>query len=118
VGFVVDKLTLRQIFSEYFDLPYQFSFHQLLHSRQHHHHHHHHYLTSEVCTVGQIVADVTSGLIHSSPRNKKNRKRIEVNSQLHGGPLSLVTTIEELFERKSSGSSPENREYGRGDPSR
>jgi hypothetical protein len=33
-------------------------------------------------------------------------------------PLSHVTTIEELLERKSSGSSPENREYGCGDPSR
>jgi hypothetical protein len=34
------------------------------------------------------------------------------------GPLSLVSTIEELFERKSSGSDLENREYGRRDPSR
>jgi hypothetical protein len=34
------------------------------------------------------------------------------------GPLSLVSTIEELHERKSSGSGPENREYGRRDPSR
>jgi hypothetical protein len=29
------------------------------------------------------------------------------------GPLSLVTTIEELLERKISGSSLETREYGR-----
>jgi hypothetical protein len=29
------------------------------------------------------------------------------------GPLSLVSTIEELFERKSSGSGLENRNYGR-----
>jgi hypothetical protein len=28
-------------------------------------------------------------------------------------PLSLVTTIEELLERKSSGSGLENRDYGR-----
>jgi hypothetical protein len=33
-------------------------------------------------------------------------------------PLSLVSTIEELSERKSSGSSPEIREYDRRDPSR
>jgi hypothetical protein len=32
-------------------------------------------------------------------------------------PLSLVSTIEELLERKSSGSSLENREYGRGEES-
>jgi hypothetical protein len=30
-------------------------------------------------------------------------------------PLNLVTTIEELLGRNSSGSGPENREYGRGD---
>jgi hypothetical protein len=37
---------------------------------------------------------------------------------LKRGPLSLVSTIEELLERKSSGSGLENREYGRRDPSR
>jgi hypothetical protein len=36
---------------------------------------------------------------------------------LERGPLSLVSTIEELLERKSSGSGLKNREYGRGDPS-
>jgi hypothetical protein len=34
------------------------------------------------------------------------------------GPLSLVSTIEELLERKSSVFGLENREYGRRDPSR
>jgi hypothetical protein len=33
------------------------------------------------------------------------------------GPLSLVSKIEELLERKSSGSVLEIREYGRRDPS-
>jgi hypothetical protein len=33
-------------------------------------------------------------------------------------PLSLVSTIEELLERKSSGSGLESREYGRKNPSR
>jgi hypothetical protein len=33
------------------------------------------------------------------------------------GPLSLVSTTEELLERKSSGSGLEIREYGRRDPS-
>jgi hypothetical protein len=37
---------------------------------------------------------------------------------LERGPLSLVTTIEELLERKSSGSGLEIREYGSKDPSR
>jgi hypothetical protein len=34
------------------------------------------------------------------------------------GPLSLMSTIEELLERKSSGSGLESQEYGRRDPSR
>jgi hypothetical protein len=37
---------------------------------------------------------------------------------LEWGPLSLVSTIEELHERKISGSDLENRDYGSGDPSR
>jgi hypothetical protein len=35
---------------------------------------------------------------------------------LEWGPLSFVSTIEELLCRKSSGSSLENRDYGRRDP--
>jgi hypothetical protein len=37
---------------------------------------------------------------------------------LEKGPLNLLSTIEELLGRKSSGSGLERREYGRGDPSR
>jgi hypothetical protein len=37
---------------------------------------------------------------------------------LERGSLSLVSTIEELRERKSNGSGLETREYGRRDPSR
>jgi hypothetical protein len=37
---------------------------------------------------------------------------------LERGPFSIVSTIEELLGRKSSGSGLENREYGRRDPSR
>jgi hypothetical protein len=37
---------------------------------------------------------------------------------LERGPLSLVSKIEELLERKSSGSGLEIREYGCRDPSR
>jgi hypothetical protein len=36
---------------------------------------------------------------------------------LERGPLSVVSKIEELLGRKSRGSGPENREYGRRDPS-
>jgi hypothetical protein len=34
---------------------------------------------------------------------------------LEQGPLSIVSTIEELLERKSSGSGLEKWDYGRGD---
>jgi hypothetical protein len=37
---------------------------------------------------------------------------------LERGPLSLVSTTEEIFGSNSSGSGLENREYGRGDPLR
>jgi hypothetical protein len=37
---------------------------------------------------------------------------------LERGTLSLVNTIEELLERKSSGSGLENLDYGRRDPER
>jgi hypothetical protein len=37
---------------------------------------------------------------------------------LERGPFSLVSTTEELLERKSSGSGLESREHGRRDPSR
>jgi hypothetical protein len=37
---------------------------------------------------------------------------------LERGPLSLVSTSEELLKRESSGSSLERREYGRRNPSR
>jgi hypothetical protein len=45
VGFVVDKVALGQVFSEYFDFPCQSSFQQLLHSHPH--------LSSEAGTIGQ-----------------------------------------------------------------
>jgi hypothetical protein len=37
---------------------------------------------------------------------------------LERGALSLVSTTEELLDKKSSGSCLENREYGQRDPSR
>jgi hypothetical protein len=51
VGFVVDSVTLGQVFSEYFCFPCQFSFHRLLHI---------HHLSSGAGAVGQLVADVPS----------------------------------------------------------
>jgi hypothetical protein len=45
VGFVMDKVGLMQVFSEYFGFPCQSSFHQLLHN--------HHLLSSGAGTIGQ-----------------------------------------------------------------
>jgi hypothetical protein len=43
-----------RFFSKYFGFPCQFSFHRLLH--------HHHHLSSGAGTIGELVADVPSGL--------------------------------------------------------
>jgi hypothetical protein len=51
VGFVVDEVALKQVFSEYFSLPFQ-SFHKLLHI--------HYYPPSGAVTIAQIVARVPS----------------------------------------------------------
>jgi hypothetical protein len=58
-GFVVDRVVLGQVFSEYFGFPCQFSFHRLLI---------HHHLSSGASTVGQLVADVPSGLSVTPPQ--------------------------------------------------
>jgi hypothetical protein len=50
--FVVGKMALGQVFSEYFGFPCQFSFHRLFHT----------HLSSRSGTIGQRVADVPSGL--------------------------------------------------------
>jgi hypothetical protein len=61
VGFVVEKLAVGQVFSEFFGFPCQFSFYRLLHT---------HHLSSGAGKTGQIVADVPSG-ISLSPHPKK-----------------------------------------------
>jgi hypothetical protein len=51
--FVVDKVAVGQVFSEYFGFPCQFSFHRMVDT---------HHLSSGAGTTGQLVADVQSGL--------------------------------------------------------
>jgi hypothetical protein len=64
---MVDKVTLGQIFSEYFGFQCQFSFHRLFNI-------HHHHLSSGAGTIGQLVTDVPSGLslTESHETKKKN----------------------------------------------
>jgi hypothetical protein len=59
VVFVVDKVALRQVFSEYYRFPCQFSFHRWLYT---------HHLSSEASTTGQFVADVPRGLSLTQPQ--------------------------------------------------
>jgi hypothetical protein len=63
MGFVVDKLALGQVLSQYFCLPCQFSFRRLLQT---------HHLSSGAGTVGQLVAAVPSGLSLTPPQETKN----------------------------------------------
>jgi hypothetical protein len=63
VGFVVDKVALGQVFCEYVGFPCQFLFHRLLHI--------HHHLSSGAGTIGQLVADVTSGFSLTPPKKLK-----------------------------------------------
>jgi hypothetical protein len=72
VIFVVDKVTLEQVYSEYFGFPCQFSFHRLLGTR--------HHLSSVVGTIVEIVADVPNRLSFTSPQETKVNYR-EVSNQ-------------------------------------
>jgi hypothetical protein len=54
-----------QVFTEYFGFPSQFSFHRLLHT---------HHLSSGAGTVGQLVADVPSGLSLTPPQETEKTK--------------------------------------------
>jgi hypothetical protein len=67
MGFVVDKVTLGQVFSEYFGFLCRFSFHRLLHI--------HHHLSSWAGTIYQLVADVPSGLSLTPLQEKKKQKK-------------------------------------------
>jgi hypothetical protein len=57
--FVVDKVALGQVFSEYFSFPCKFSFHRLLHTYN---------PLSVAGTIGQLVADVPSGFSLTPPK--------------------------------------------------
>jgi hypothetical protein len=57
----VGEVALRQVFSEYFGFPCQLSFHRLLHT---------HLLSSEAGTIGQLLADVPSGLSLTPPQKQ------------------------------------------------
>jgi hypothetical protein len=82
-----------------------------------------HWHSSPHCTVSNGLLLWSSGQ-SSWLQIQRSRVRFSVLPDfwkvvgLERGPLSLVSTTEELLERKSSGSSLESREYGCRDSSR
>jgi hypothetical protein len=62
MGFVVDKVTLGQVFSEYLGFPCQLSCHRMLYI---------HHLPSGAGTIDQLVAGVPSGLSLTPPQETK-----------------------------------------------
>jgi hypothetical protein len=81
VGYVVDKVALGQVFSEYFGFPWQFSFHRLLHI---------HHLSSGAGTIGQLVADVPSGLSLTPPQETKKSQLHELSPSWEAASRSLL----------------------------
>jgi hypothetical protein len=82
VGFMVDKVAMGQVFSQYFGFPCQFSFHRLIHIQ--------HHLSSGAGTIGQLLADVRSGL-SLIPPPKKLKKELPRNGL--GIPEQVKFTI-------------------------
>jgi hypothetical protein len=93
VGFVVDKVALGQVFSEYFGFPSQFSFHWLLHT---------HHLPSGAGTIGQILADVPSGLSLTPPQETKKKRVTERYwwSAVRAPPGVSCFEIKEQFDQR------------------
>jgi hypothetical protein len=89
VGFVVDKVVLGQVFSEYFDFTCNSSFDQILHT----------HLSSGAGTIGQLVANVPSEIslipLHEIKKNEQTKDRSpESINALYGkkdGILSLFS---------------------------
>jgi hypothetical protein len=68
VGFVVNKVSQGQVFSEYLSFSCQFSFHRLLHT--------HYHLSSGAGPRGQLVDDVPSGLCLTPPQETKKKSEL------------------------------------------
>jgi hypothetical protein len=87
VGFVIYKVALEQVFSEYFGFPCQFSFHRLRHT---------HHPSSEAGTIGQLVADVPS---EPSLTPLQATKKETMNSMIEtlAGRMIIVTEVCRVF---------------------
>jgi hypothetical protein len=86
VGFVVDKVTLGQVFSEYFGFPCQSSFHQFLHNHPH--------LPSGAGTIGQQWPQY--------PKSNRTKKKWDADATGAGScpvpdVLNLLIQLQESF---------------------
>jgi hypothetical protein len=90
VGFVVDKVALWQVFTECFGFPCQFSFHRLLHN----------HVSSGAGKIGQIVADIPSGLSLSLTPPHEIKKKI--GSCLSNRPTGTWNRIIDFLRKSSS----------------
>jgi hypothetical protein len=79
-------MALGLVFSEYFGFPYQFSFHRLLHI-------HHYHLSSGIGTIGQLVADVLSGLRLISSQEYKKRYHFTLTYDGESNPASVTMCV-------------------------
>jgi hypothetical protein len=77
VGFVVDKVTLGQVLSEYIGFPCQFSFHRLLYT---------HHLTSGAGTIGQQWLTYQVDSVSPHPKKLKKQEGLGRTNRL----LSLI----------------------------
>jgi hypothetical protein len=73
VGFVLDKVVLGQVFSEYFGFPCQSTFHQFLHN--------HHHLSSGAGTIGQKWTQYQETQSHPTTNKKKAVGRSELDGK-------------------------------------
>jgi hypothetical protein len=80
VGFVVDKGALGQGFSKYFAFRCKFSFHQMLHTHQ----------LSGAGIIGQLVADVPSGV--SLPQEIKKKITVAGIIQVTAAQFQTLVT--------------------------
>jgi hypothetical protein len=81
VGFVVEKVALGQIFSEYFGFPCQSSFHQLLDN--------HHHRSSGAGTIGQQWPTYQVDSVSPHPEKLKKKTTIRDNTDLSTASTDL-----------------------------
>jgi hypothetical protein len=93
VGFVVDKSGTGAGFLRVLGFPWRFPFHQMLHN----------HLSSRAGTIGQLEADVLSGLSLTPPHEiKKIIKSTMGLKGFHSGQQTYVSHLKNLFENKNA----------------